>query len=342
MLNFCKNCGNQLSENGVCPNCGSVYTLAEQPQEQVFVDANGAYADAEGDSVASEQFQPVDLSGYYEQPQQDYAPQNVEYSQQDYAPQNVEYSQQDYAPQNVEYSQQDYAPQNIEYSQQNYAQQNYAPQGTQPNGQMSMPLIITEWIGCAKSFFTKAPSDVIDETMSGTNRSWAIFGGLNALFAALCTAGIIGNGFNSLIESILGAYSYLMNFVGGYDFGSMFLLFFVSLIAFVALYFAVSLCEYAFLTAMQKKANFEDIFKIVSISYFPMTIACAAAFILSFFLLPMSFMLLIAGFIASFMLLNESVKKLAGELPFWGMVLSNVIQVVITIIVAYIAITIAL
>ncbi|MGN0473627.1 MAG: hypothetical protein ACI4IJ_00915, partial [Acutalibacteraceae bacterium] len=88
--------------------------------------------------------------------------------------------------------------------------------------------------------------------------------------------------------------------------------------------------------------EFEDLFKAVAISYFPMTIACAAAFIFSFFLLPMSFILLIAGFIAGFMLLNESLKKLAGELPFWGVVLSNIVQVVVTIIIIYATLSIVM
>ncbi len=351
MANFCTNCGNQLDENGVCRNCGSVYTFAEQPQEEIFVDANGVYVDANGNPIPPEQFQPVDLSGYYPQTQQDYTQPNVDYSQADYSQQNyqpnVEYSQTDYSQQNyqpnVEYSQTDYSQQNYQpnadYSQQDYTQQNYAQQSKS----FEMPAIITEWLGSAKSFFTKNPSDVIDEAVGGTNHSWAIFAGLNAVFAALCTAGIVGNGFNALIKQILGAFaSYAMNFIGDYGFGKMFLLFFISLISFAVLFFAASMCEYVFLSAMQKKVEFEDLFKAVAISYFPMTIACAAAFIFSFFLLPMSFILLIAGFIASFMLLNESLKKLAGELPFWGMVLSNIVQVVVTMIIAYVAISIAL
>lgn len=333
MSNFCTNCGGQLNENGVCTNCGAVYTFAGQPQEEIFVDANGVYVDANGNPILPEQFQPVDLSGYYEQPRQDYPQQDyqpdADYPQQDYS-QNVDYSQQNYQY-NADYSQQDYES-NADYSQQSYAQ----------NKNFEMPAIITEWIGFAKSFFTKDPSDVIDETMSGTNHSWAIFAGLNAFFAALCTAGIVGNGFNNIIDALFGSYTYMANFIQGYSFGQMFLLFFVSLISFAVLFFAASLCEYVFLSAMQKKAEFEDLFKAVAISYFPMTIACAAAFIFSFFLLPMSFMLLIAGFMASFMLLNESLKKLVGELPFWGMVLSNIVQVVVTIIIAYIAISIAL
>ena len=356
MSSFCTNCGGRLDDNGVCSNCGAVYTFAEQPQDEIFVDENGVYVDANGNPIPPEQFQPVDLSGYYAQANADYAQQsyqsNADYTQQNYQS-NADYTQQNYQP-NADYAQQNYQP-NADYAQQNYqpnadyAQQNYQPnadyaqQNYQQPTTFKMPAIITEWLGCAKSFFTQEPSKVIDEAMGGVNRSWAIFVGLNAFFAALCTAGIVGNGFKSFIDMILGSFaSYAMNFIDDYGFGKMFLLFFVSLISFAVLFFAASMCEYIFLSAVQKKAGFEELFKALAISYFPMTIACAAAFIFSFFLLPMSFILLISGFIASFMLLNESLKKLAGELPFWGMVLSNIVQVVVTIIITYAAISIAL
>ncbi|MDD6396410.1 MAG: hypothetical protein PUB37_09575 [Firmicutes bacterium] len=334
MSSFCTNCGGRLNDNGVCQNCGAVYTFDGQPQDEIFVDANGVYVDANGNPIPPEQFQPVDLSGYYTQPNDGYVQQNYQpnagYPQQNYQP-NAGYPQQNYQT-DAGYPQQDYQP-NAGYPQQNYSQPKT----------FKMPAIITEWLGCAKSFFTQEPSNVIDEAIGETNHSWVIFAGLNAFFAALCVSGIVGSILNNIIEKMLGAFaSYLMDLTDASGFGQMFLLFFISLISFAVLFFAASMCEYVFLSVVKKKVEFEDLFKAVAISYFPMTIACAAAFIFSLFLLPMSFILIIAGFIAGFMLLNESLKKLAGELPFWGVVLSNIVQVVVTIIIIYAALSIVM
>ena len=338
MNNYCRNCNTMLNENGVCPNCGSVYSInPAQPvqEEQIFVDDNGVYLDANGNPLSPEQFNPVDLSNYYSAPQQNYAP-APEYPQQNYAP-TAEYPQQNYAS-TPEYSQQNYAPNA------GYPQQNYAPNAgyQQPSAPREMPAIIKEWLECAVKFFTKEPMESVDAVMNGTHLSWTIFAGLNAFFAALCMSGIVGNGFNKLIETIFGSYTFMMNFVQGYDFGQMFILFLTALVSFAVLFFAASACNYVFLTVVKKKAEFEDLFKVTAISYFPMTVACAAAFIFSFFLLPVSAVLLVAGFVASMMLLNESMKKLADDLPFWGMVISNMVQVIVTMIIAYIAIVIAL
>lgn len=299
MVNYCTKCGAHLDDSGVCPNCGAVYTV-DITQESQSIAEN----DENISPTLQEQFQPVDLSGYFDAPQPEFES-NAEHLQQNYA-QNAEYPQQ------------------------------------KANIKFTMPLLITDCLDCIKDFFTKEPMISVEKVINGRKYLWTILAGLNVLAASLCVAGITGNGFNQLIEKLFGSYAFMMSIVEEYGFGQMMLLFFVSLISFAVMFFASSACEYVFLLSVQKKTAFGDVLQITSISYFPMTIACAAAFVFSFFLLPMSAVLLIAGFIASFMLLNESAKKLAGDVPFWRAVLNNIAHVVIAMVIISIALSIAL
>lgn len=199
---------------------------------------------------------------------------------------------------------------------------------------------VKDWLDCVITFFKEEPFAAVDKVLDGGIHLWAIFAGLNIVCGALCIAGMFGNGFVWLIDKVFGSYSMLISFYKEYTFGNLFVLFLFSLLMLALLFCAVTGCEYALFSLSKKKPRIEQLVRVVAISFFPMTIACAAAYLLSFFLMRVAAAILFAGAIASFRLLNESIRSEEGDLPFWNVVLCNVAQTVAAMIMVSISLAV--
>ena len=336
MDNFCRRCGSKLGEDGMCPNCDTSYSIDEVFDEPVFLEDT---YDADNDDSVVDTDSAGDVS-------------NIEYAEQvddntDYAVDNYGYDNQ--SGSEDEYftkTEQDYGSENIDYSNYNdysdYASQDSAEEedrprrDSQPDPKKSFSGLVEclkNWIDCAVSFFKDGPFAAVDKVLDGGMHLWAIFAGLNVIFGAFCIAGMFGNGFVWLVDEVFGSYAMLISFYKEYTFGNIFVLFLFSLLTVLLLLLAIAGCEYALFVLSQKKPRVERVIRIVAISFFPMTIACVAAYIFSFLLMRVAATIIFAGAIASFRLLNQAAEREAGEFPFWNVVLCNIAQMVAAVII---------
>lgn len=325
---FCTRCGSPLNEDGTCPHCDAPYSVDSIFDEPRVFDST---YDAAGSGFPASS-EPVD---YAEE-----VPQAEEYPAVDTV--NYEYAEEQPQPDYASYA----APQSVPNDTPRYEERGGTAY-TEPQ-QPSAPKrksggaggAVKNWIDCAISFFKADPFGAVDSVLRGETHLWAIFAGLNVVFGAFCIAGMFGNGFVWLIDKVFGSYAMLISFYKEYTFGNLFVLFLFSLLMLALLFCAVTGCEYALFSLSQKKPRIEKLVRIVAISFFPMTIACAAAYIFSFFLMRVAAAIVFAGAVASFRLLNETVRREEGELPFWNVVLCNAAQVVATMIIVSIALAV--
>lgn len=360
MSQFCSRCGAPLNEDGRCPNCDASYSVEgifDQPQ--VFGSGYGSGSDiADTPDIAEEVDESSSDSGYdmgytympyaepeeedpgSEEPGTDYAAPQVS----DYGDTPSQESDYGYAvPQESDYGYTSSQPTDYAYTPsgaQGYnAAAPYASQTapTQPSpapasrqrSAAGLGDALKDWWDCAIAFFRNEPFDAADRVMKGGTSLWGIFAGLNVVFGAFCVAGMFGNGIQWLIEKVFGSYVLMMlNNNHDYTFGTMSGLFFFSLLMLAVLFCAAVGCGYALLSFNKKKPRVDKLIRLTAIAFFPMTVACAAAYIFSFFMIRLAGLLLLAGAIAGFHLFNEMVRREYGDLPFWHVVLCNVAQLV--------------
>lgn len=313
MNNFCTRCGSPLNEDGTCPNCDTVYGIEGIFDEPEIPDAT------------------------YDTDKSDFA----------YDDNDIEYGQStaseyDYFNNDYDYDKQ---PEPDDSYDDDNAEQNRSEQSQQeqPSYQGKLDKIVDsvkDWMNCAASFFKKEPFDAVDNVLNGRTYLWIIFVGLNVIFGAFCIAGMFGNGFVWLLEKVFGSYAMLVSFYKEYTFGNIFVLFLFSLFTVLLLFCVAVGCEYALFSSSGKRTGIEKLARIVAISFFPMTIACAAAYIFSFFLIRVAGMIVFAGAIVSFRLLNEVAKREVGEMPFWNVALCNIAQAVAAVIIVCITLAV--
>lgn len=336
---FCIRCGTLLKEDGTCPNCDAAYSV-EGIFDEAKVAENTYNAEGSGFPAGS------DNTGYVQEvPSAEEVPEEL-YPDLDIVTDEVEEVQPEpvysYPPQ----PEQSETPSYADYGSSNTAayaepvppsqpQEQPAPKKSNGAGEA-----VKDWLDCAVSFFQEEPFAPVDKVLKGGTHLWAIFSGLNVIFGAFCIAGMFGNGFLWLIDKVFGSYSMLISFYKEYTFGNLFVLFLFSLLTLALLFCAVTGCEYALFSLSQKRPRVEKLVRLVAISFFPMTLACVAAYIFSFFLMRVAAAILFAGAIASFRLLNESVRREEGEFPFWNVVLCNVAQMVAAMLIVSISLAV--
>lgn len=290
MTNYCTYCGTTLDPDGTCPHCGAMFDPVPAYEEPTEA---MPLTDA-AEEVETYESVPTYAEPAYEQPYTPYQPEPS------YQPPQPEPSA---------------------------SQPNPAPSAGKSGG-FDVSELFFEWLDCAKTFFSPDPFQATERVIKGDNYVWAVFALLHVFFASLCTAAMTGNGFNWMVNKIFGGSVAMLNFIESYTFGGLFALFLFGLLTLMGYVCAVAGIEYGFLGVDKKSLPFMTVLRTVSICCFPMTIACAAAFLFSFVLMPMAFVLLVAGMLASLGLLNESIKRQAGEMNFWSTMLCNVAQIV--------------
>lgn len=340
MDNFCRRCGSPLGEDGVCLNCGTAYSV-----EGIFDGPRffgSTYNTADNDSAVEAADNVSDIE-YAEEVSSDdgYSAVNYDYANQ--ADRNYLYfakSEQDNGGESVDYTDYDaYGDHSTENSGGSDDGQQYS-QPAPKKVTVSLIEYLKDWLDCVVSLFKDEPFAAVDKVLGGGTHLWAMFAGLNVIFGAFCIAGMFGNGFVWLVDKVFGSYAMLIGFYKEYTFGNIFVLFLFSLLTVVLLFCAVTGCEYVLFSLSKKKPRVERLLRISAISFFPMTIACAVAYIFSFFLMRVAGMIIFAGAITSFQLLNEAAKREAGELPFWNVVLCNIAQTVAAVIIVSITLAV--
>lgn len=324
MSEFCTRCGAPLNEDGRCPNCDASYSVEgifDEPQ--VYGNSYGSddadTADITGESIGSN---AVDEIPYAEDvPEPAYTPQNSDYGYGYHDSGNDSGGYSNYGTGGSDYQSQYYAP---PASEQPTPSATTAPPRKRA---MSAGDMLKDWLNCAISFFKEDPFAAAERVTKGDTYLWAIFAGLNVVFGSFCIAGMFGNGFKWLVEKVFGSYVVmLVSTNNDYTFGNMFGLFMFSLLMLAALFCATVGCAYGVLSVNKKKPRIEALIRVVAIAFFPMTAACVAAYIFSFFMIRLAGFLLFVGAIASFHLFNELVRRENGDLPFWHVVLCNAAQ----------------
>lgn len=358
---FCTRCGAPLKEDGTCPHCDATYSVEgifDEPKvvQPVYNTEGSGFpasshfpASSDGVNYAqevpsveelSEDVYP-DLGGVVDevvevQPEPVYS--YPSQSEPSYVPSYDNYNGNENSADDVNNTNNANAEPYVPYT------EPVPPQPQEPTASKKKSggagEAIKDWLDCAKTFFQKEPFAAVDKVLDGGTHLWAIFAGLNVIFGAFCIAGMFGNGFLWLIDKVFGSYAMLITFYKEYTFGNLFALFLFSLLTLALLFCAVTGCEYALFSLSKKKARIETLIKLVAISFFPMTIACVAAYIFSFFLMRVAAAILFAGAIASFRLLNESIRREEEDLPFWNVVLCNVAQMVATMLIVSISLAV--
>lgn len=330
MSEFCTRCGAQLREDGICPNCDGSYTVSgifDQPQVQP--ESAPVYAE-EAPDVAEPVYDAPDTAESYaytpsyesanETPSSDYTFGNTGYDS------GSSYDNSGYGSGN---------------SYGGYSSQPSSAAAAAPRAKKTgVADALKEWVDCVVSFFKGDPLGTVDDVMKGETWQWAIFAGLNVILGALCTAGMFGNGFRWMLDKVFGSYAMLVGFYKEYNFGNMFVLFLFSLFTLSVLFCGVTACEYGLLSLEKKKPRIDKMISMTAICFFPMTAACAGAYLFSFFFFRLAAVLLLGGAMASITLLNKAVENHYGNLPFWHVVLCNVTQMVAALLIISFSLTV--
>ncbi|MBQ1412914.1 MAG: hypothetical protein IIY93_06975 [Clostridia bacterium] len=328
MSQFCSRCGALLREDGHCPNCDASYSvdgIFDQPQVYGYDNSYGDGSDGTDTPASSDITGETDAAIPYAEEVKEpaYAPQPAD-SGTGYDSYSGGYNGgSDGSYGNYGNYGNDNGYGNIGSAAQPAPAASTAPRKTAPNaGEMAK-----DWLDCAVTFFRDEPFAAADRVMKGDMYLWAIFASLNGVLGALCLAGMYGSGFTWLVEKVLGSYAVmLVSTTNGLTFGNLFGLFLFSLLMMAALFCATVGCGYGLLSINRKKPRLGALVRTVAIAFFPMTAACAGAYLLSFIMIRVAGLLLCVGVIASFRLFNELVRRENGDLPFWHTVLCNAAQ----------------
>ena len=106
------------------------------------------------------------------------------------------------------------------------------------------------------------------------------------------------------------------------------------------LFCGVTACEYGLLSLEKKKPRIDGLIRTVAVCFFPMTAACAGAYLFGFLFFRLAAVCLLAGTMASFTLLNKAIEKHYGDLPFWHVILCNVAQMVAALLIISFSLTV--
>jgi len=182
---------------------------------------------------------------------------------------------------------------------------------------------------CIKAFFSKEPHKAVD-AVAKSHFMWIVFGVLNVIFAALGTAVVFSKGIDWGISklTVFDDSQMLSTFLKTDINSSGMEIFLFSLLTMAGCLAAFAGIQYLFSILEGKRLPLFRTFKAVTVCFFPMTLMCLVAFILSFFFVMASLVFVLIGMLGSITMFNDYAKRTSGEMSFWGRVLCNAAQIV--------------
>ena len=133
--------------------------------------------------------------------------------------------------------------------------------------------LMTDWLDHARGFFTPDPLSTAQDVIAGNNYVWAVFGVLNVLIGALCTAAMTGNGQKWIVGRVFETFAGMDGFMEEYTFGALAAIFFFSLLTLAGFTAASAGIAYGFLLVERKHLPFLTTLKTAAVAFFPFALA---------------------------------------------------------------------